>query len=90
MIIQLEIEQFIKEIESKLPELNSDAKLKAMGKISVLNMASMEILASHDLARGLMEQRNKYHKISIALKCENTKYKKEIEKLLNVINGLEK
>ena len=51
MIIKYEIEQFIKEIEAKLPKLEDKAYESAKDKIHVLNRVNIEFMDYEDLLR---------------------------------------
>ena len=58
MILELEIEQFIKEIESKLPQLSGAQLESAVSKINLLTRIKVQMLQDGLLFRQAMKDRS--------------------------------
>ena len=94
MILQMEVEQFIQEIEKKLPKLDGKAYESAKDKIAILNRVSIEFMEYEDLMRKLALQNNdikcNYLKMQVELKDHKSKIdylEKELETVKKNING---
>ena len=87
MIIKYEIEQFLQEIENKLPQLSGIALEKALEKVAVLNRVNIEFMEYEDLMRKLAIQHSNTMIESIRMMQELQKLRTEVNYLKENING---
>jgi len=81
MIIQIEIEQFCKELEDKLPNLD-DKKFKYWkDKVTLLNRVSIEFMEYEDLMRKLALQHNEMKAATLKMAVQLRDLKSEVEHL---------
>ena len=59
MILKYEIEQFIQEIENKLPTLQGNAYDSAKDKINILNRVNIEFMEYEDLLKKVATMNSK-------------------------------
>ena len=81
MIIKYEIEQFLQEIENKIPQLSGIALEKALEKVAVLNRVNIEFMEYEDLMRKLAIQHSN-------ITVENLKIMQELTRLRTEVNYL--
>ena len=81
MIIKYEIEQFLQEIENKIPQLSGIALEKALEKVAVLNRVNIEFMEYEDLMRKLAIQHSN-------ITVENLKIMQELTRLRSEVNYL--
>ena len=81
MILQLEIEQFIKEIEAKLPKLDGKAYDSAKDKINILNRVNIEFMEYEDLLRKVALMNSKAQVDALKLTKEVMELRAEVEHL---------
>mgnify|MGYP005992210391 CR=1 FL=1 len=87
MILKYELEQFINDIESKLPQLEGKAYDNAKDKIAILNRVNIEFMSYEDLMRKLAKDNSKANIRSLKLERELEDLKKEVKHLKDNING---
>ena len=87
MIIKYEIEQFLQEIENKIPQLSGIALEKALEKVAVLNRVNIEFMEYEDLMRKLAIQHSKTMGESIRMMQELQQLRTEVNYLKENING---
>jgi len=92
MIVELELQQFIKEIESKLSTLNEEQYNNAINKIAILEMAIKEIRETYKMLRESSKLVQAEQISNLRLIQENTSlynkienYEEEIKTLKNNI-----
>ena len=81
MILTVEIEQFTKDIEEKLPQLEGKALQNAVDKVAVLNRVSIEFMEYEDLMRKLALQNNDYKSNYWKLQVQMKDMKSQIKDL---------
>jgi len=87
MILTIEIEQFCKELEEKLPNLD-DKKFKYwQDKVHLLNRISIEFMEYEDLMRTLALQHNEMKAKAMKMAVELRDLKQEVKHLKDNING---
>ena len=87
MIIKYEIENFIKEIESKLPSLSGKAHEKALEKIAVLNRVNIEFMEYENLMRKVTKMNSEAQVDALKLMKRVQVLEEEVKHLKSNING---
>ena len=81
MILKYEIEQFIQEIENKLPTLQGNAYDSAKDKINILNRVNIEFTEYQDLLRKVALMNSKAQVDALKLTKEAMELRAEVEHL---------
>jgi hypothetical protein len=81
MILKYEIEQFIQEIENKLPTLQGNAYDSAKDKINILNRVSIEFMEYEDLLKKVALMNSKAQVDALKLTKEVMELRAEVEHL---------
>ena len=81
MILKYEIEQFIQEIENKLPTLQGNAYDSAKDKINILNRVNIEFMEYEDLLRKVALMNSKAQVDALKLTKEVMELRAEVEHL---------
>jgi hypothetical protein len=79
MIIILEIEKFIQDIESRLPNLSGKAKENAQTKIAILDRVILEYMEYEGLLRKLAIDNNKWKGDSMKKNIEIRELKSQLD-----------
>ena len=87
MIVKYEIEQFIKELEEKLPNLQGKQKEYWLDKVAILNRVNYEFMDYENLLRKLAIINSNCTSENYKLQHRLEKLEKEIEHLKENING---
>ena len=82
MILKYEIEQFCKDIESKLPSLEGKAYENAKDKVHILNRVNIEFMEYEDLLRKLALQNND-------IKCDYWKLQIQMKDMKSQLSSME-
>ena len=87
MIIKYELEQFCKDIESKLDSLQGKARENALEKLAVLNRVNIEFMEYEKLLRTMALQHNEMKTATMKMALELRDLKSEVKHLKENING---
>lgn len=87
MIIKYELEQFAKEIESKVNSLQGKARENALEKLAVLNRVNIEFMEYEKLLRTMAIQHNEMKTATMKMALELRDLKSEVKHLKENING---
>jgi uncharacterized protein YaaR (DUF327 family) len=87
MLVELEIEQFIKEIESKIDKLQGNALSSAYSKINLLHRVKLHVIQDGLLVRECMKARTNSYVYAMQWQ---KKYKRAEERIKQLQQDLDK